>query len=156
MHALLNPHLHIPYFFKCCVAMFAVWMQWLVPSQSRRRANPTLPSLPQSTHPCRFPPRRRAAQAKLDRLFDKGYLRRSEIDTVLLDDIESELGAACWWRAAAAQASCTRRGSWRHQRGGSAGRAAPFLVHAGAAQGQHAAPCVQSWLTRRRAALWTA
>ncbi|EFN52755.1 expressed protein [Chlorella variabilis] len=27
-------------------------------------------------------------RVKLDRLFDKGYLRKSEIDTVLLEDIE--------------------------------------------------------------------
>lgn len=32
-------------------------------------------------------------QSKLDRLFDKGYLRKSEVDQVLLDDIESERGA---------------------------------------------------------------
>lgn len=31
-------------------------------------------------------------QDKLDRLFDRGYLRKSEIDQVLLDDIESEQG----------------------------------------------------------------
>lgn len=36
-------------------------------------------------------------QAKLDRLFDKGYLRKSEIDTVLLEDIESERRCCCWW-----------------------------------------------------------
>lgn len=32
-------------------------------------------------------------QEKLDRLFEKGYLRKSEIDQVLLDDIESERAA---------------------------------------------------------------
>jgi hypothetical protein len=41
-----------------------------------------------------FPPCLRL-QIKLDRLFDKGYLRKSEIDTVLLEDIESEWGGCC-------------------------------------------------------------
>jgi hypothetical protein len=36
-------------------------------------------------------------QVKLDSLFDKGLLRKAEIDTVLLEDIESEPPAAgCW------------------------------------------------------------
>lgn len=47
--------------------------------RSRLRSPP--PRLPR---PCA------GAQEKLDRLFEKGYLRKSEIDQVLLDDIESE------------------------------------------------------------------
>ena len=50
-------------------------------------------------------------QVKLDRLFDKGYLRKSEIDTVLLEDIESERGPL-GWRAAAGAAQAVQPWLW--------------------------------------------
>jgi hypothetical protein len=69
-------------------------------------------------------------QPKLDRLFDKGYLRRSEIDTVLLDDIESEwrllTGSDVGW--AATNKAIVFLHPWWYIQAKRTGRACPKLI----------------------------